>query len=188
MKYFSIEDWKTWEPWDRIQADRKRYHEYIGTIRHKLPPDLLRLCDFSLGWSEKRLSLNDCQMQQISTDYAAQTVTFVLSGGYDDAGGRQIGLRCFTLKYSGVTVFHIGAGSESAYNPVPDWEPQAEPQAVITSDGITFDDHGWDEIELLGDGMIEHRMLFASGTEIAVRFRGFTLDTVDDPYPAALSR
>ena len=150
MKYFSIQDWKTWEPWDRIQADRKRYLDYIQTIRHLLPPDLQRLCDFSPGWSEGRISLNDCQMQQIRADYTAQAVTFVLSGGYNDADGRQLGLRRLTLAYRGVTGFEVQDNLENAYNPGPD----TEPQTVITSAGIAFDDHGWNEIELLEDGVV----------------------------------
>lgn len=189
MKYFSIQDWKTGEPWDRIQADRKRCREYLETIRPHLPPDLQRLCDFSPVWSEERLSLNDGQLSQMSASYADQTVTLVLNGDYSDTEGNQIGQRRFTLNYTGVTEFQVNAGSENAYNLGPDAEPQAEPQAETTSSvfsgSIEFDDHGWDEIELVEDNLIEHRMLFASGTETAVRFRGFTLETVDTPHTKA---
>ncbi len=187
MKYFSVEDWKTWEPWDRIQADMKRYHNYVDTIRYKLPPDLQRLCDFSPGWNAQRVSLNDSQIYEIKASFEVQTLTIVLNGEYTDESDRQLGLRRFFLNYKGVTQFQINEGAGTAYNPGPDAEPQDAPSSG-GSCGIAFDDHGWDEIELLEDGVIEHRMLFASGTEIAVRFRGFILDTVDDPYPAALSR
>ena len=184
MKYFSIQDWKTGEPWDRIQADEKRYRNYVETIRHTLPPDLQRLCDFSPGWHEARISLNDCQVQGIRASYEAQTVTVIISGGYDDAEGRQVGLRRFTLNYTGVTEFQINAGTENAYNPGPDTEPQNAAPSIYLSGGIEFDDHGWDEIELVEDNLFEHRMLFASGTETAVRFHGFTLETIDVPHEA----
>ncbi len=185
MKYFSIQDWKTDEPWDRIQADRQRYREYLETIRPHLPPDLSRLYDFSPGWNESRLSLHDCQVHHINASYESQTVMFVLCGGYNDAEGRQAGLRRFTLTYRGVTGFEVQDSIESAYNPGPDWEPQAESPTVHTFAGITFDDYGWGEIELVEDTFIEHRMLFASGTETIVRFRGFTLETVDTPHSKA---
>lgn len=182
MKYLSVQDWKTWEPWDRIQTNMKRYKDYVQTIRHTLPPDLQRLCDFSPGWSEERISLNDSQLFQMSASHAAQTVTLILDGHYSNTEGNRIGLRRFTLNYAGVTTFQINAGSENAYNSRPDSEPQTEAPGVQPSTGIEFDDHGWDEIELLEDGVTEHRMLFASGTETAIRFRGFMLETVDTPY------
>ena len=182
MKYLSIEDCKTWEPWDRIQADTKRYKDYVQTIRHLLPPDLQRLCDFSPGWGEHRISLNDSQLSSISASFAAQTVMLVLDGEYTDENDRQIGLRRSTLNYIGVADFRINAGSENAYNPGPDWEAQTEVSAGISSLGIDFDNHLIDEIELMAEGLLEHRMLFSSGTEVAVRFRDFRIGTVDTPH------
>ena len=182
MKYFSIEDWKTGEPWDRIVADTKRYKDYVQTIQHRLPPDLQRLCDFSPSWNEERISLNDSQLSEIVASFEAQTVTIVLNGEYTNKDDMQLGLRRFLLSYKGVTLFQVNAGSENAYNPGPEAEPQAEATSSVFSGSIEFDDHGWDEIELVEDNLIEHRMLFASGTETVTRFRDFTLETVDTPH------
>ena len=182
MKYFSIEDWKTWEPWDRIQEDKKRYRGYIQTIRPKLPPDLRLLCDFSPDWSAQRISLNDSQVCEFTASFEAQTLTIVLSGEYTNKDDRQFGLRRFFLNYKNVTLFRVKEGAETAYNPGPDVDPEDAASSGGGSHGIEFDDHGWDEIELLEDGLFEHRMLFASGTETSVRFRDFTLEFVDMPH------
>jgi hypothetical protein len=37
-------------------------------------------------------------------------------------------------------------------------------------------DLGYDEIDAAGIGLYEHRMLFSTGVELAVRFRGFSFD------------
>lgn len=182
MKYFSIQDWKTWEPWDRILADKKRYKDYIQTVRHELPPDLRLLCDFSPGWDESRISLNDSQVSKITASFEAQTVTIVLNGDYSNEKGWQLGLRRFSLNYKNVTLFEVKASSETAYNPGPDADPQAASEAGGGPYSIAFDDHGWDEIELIEDSLFEHRMLFASGTETVIRFRDFTLETADTPH------
>ena len=54
---------------------------------------------------------------------------------------------------------------------------------VITSDpdiGLGgphgFGDLGYDEIDVAADGLAEHRILFSSGIEIAVRFRDLELE------------
>jgi hypothetical protein len=185
MKYFSIEDWKTWEPWDRIQEDKKRYHDYIDTIRRRLPPDLRRLCDSSPEWSSERIYLNDSQVHEIKASFEAQTLMIVLNGEYTDENDRQLGLRRFSLNYKGVTRFQIDEGAGTAYNPGPDADPQDVSLLVRGAYGIAFDDHGWDEIELIEDDLFEHRMLFSSGTETVVRFRDFTLEYADTPHTEA---
>ena len=182
MKYFSIQDWKTWEPWDRIKADEKRYHDYISTVRHRLPPDLRLLCDFSPEWSPERIYLNGSRVFDIAASFEFLTLTIVLKGDYTDGGTRYIGTRRFSLNYKGVTQFEINAGTETAYNPGPDADPEEASPDSITPYGIVFDDHGWDEIELIEDGLFEHRMLFAGGTETVVRFRDFALGYADTPH------
>jgi hypothetical protein len=37
-------------------------------------------------------------------------------------------------------------------------------------------DLGYDEIEVLGGGMFEHRLLFSSGIELAIEFAAFHLE------------
>ena len=41
--------------------------------------------------------------------------------------------------------------------------------------------HGFDEVEVLEEGLFEHRMLFSSGIEVAIQFRDFVLDYTDFP-------
>lgn len=182
MKYFSIEDWKTWEPWDQIKAREKQYHDYVDIIRHKLPPELRLLCDFSREWSPERISLNGSRVFDITASFETLALTIILKGDYTNGGTRYVGVRRFSLNYKGVTRFEINAGMETAYNPGPDANPEEAPPSGITPYVIVFDDHGWDEIELLEDGLFEHRMLFAGGTETVVRFRDFSLTYTDTPH------
>ena len=44
-----------------------------------------------------------------------------------------------------------------------------------------YGDLGYDEIEVLRDGLYEHRILFSSGIELQVRFTGFKLWYKDKP-------
>ena len=185
MKYFSIEDWKTWEPWDRIQEDKKRYYDYVDSIRHKLPLDLRLLCDFSPGWNAQRISLNDSQVFEVTASFEAQTLTIVLNGKYTDKDARQLGLRRFFLNYKNVTLFRVKEGVTTACNPGPEADPQDVSPLVHGAYGIAFDDHGWDEIERIEGDLFEHRMLFSSGTETLVRFRDFTLEYMNMPHVSA---
>jgi hypothetical protein len=69
---------------------------------------------------------------------------------------------------------------------------EAERQIVLTYNGVEaatatgdpnnglggphgFGDLGYDEIELLDGGLIEHRMLFSTGIELHVRFGGLEI-------------
>jgi hypothetical protein len=66
--------------------------------------------------------------------------------------------RPLTLVYSGVTSFRtVADGSGSCGGP------------------NAFGDLGYQEVEVLGAGNFEHRLLFASGIELHVRFSGFQL-------------
>ena len=66
--------------------------------------------------------------------------------------------RPLTLVYSGVTTFRtFVAGSGSCGSP------------------NAFGDLGYQEVEVVGSGQFEHRLLFASGIELHVRFKAFHL-------------
>ena len=67
-------------------------------------------------------------------------------------------LRPLTLVYSGVSSFRtVVEGSECSGGP------------------NVFGDLGYQEVEVVGDGHFEHRLLFASGIELHIRFGGFQL-------------
>ena len=69
--------------------------------------------------------------------------------------------RPLTLVYSRVTSFRtVVEGSGNA----------APPNA--------FGHLGYQEVEVVGDGQFEHRLLFASGIELHIRFGGFALERV----------
>jgi cell division septation protein DedD len=126
--------------------------------------------------------LNDSQVHEIKASFEAQTLIIVLNGEYTDENNNQLGLRRFFLNYKSVTWLQINEGAETATNPGPDADPQNVSLFVRGGYGIAFDDHGWDEIELIEDDLFEHRMLFSSGTETVVCFRDFTLSYADTPH------
>ena len=99
------------------------------------------------------LALHDTNVCQLRLDPAAATLHIVLKNRY--AAGELA-----TLAYSGVEQF----SSES------DRDGFA---------GSGYGDLGYDEVDLSPAGEFVHRMLFASGIELSVVFRGFELLRAD---------
>jgi hypothetical protein len=105
------------------------------------------------------LALHDANLRQLRLEPAAATLHILLENRY--AGGERI-----TLAYSGVEQF----ASES------------------NRDGFSehgYGDLGYDEVDLSLTGAFVHRMLFSSGIELAVAFRGFELLRGNTAEPGA---
>ena len=107
------------------------------------------------------LALHDTNVCRLRLEPAAATLHIVLTNRY--AAGERV-----TLAYSGVKQF----ASES------DRDGFA---------GSGYGDLGYDEVDLSPAGEFVHRMLFASGIELAVVFRGFELLRGDAAEPDAAS-
>lgn len=147
-------------------ASKQRYVDYIQSVWPRLPPDLRLLCDRSSEFSPDKIYLNDSNVQSIKADFDRKTVEIVLLGEALDWNVNQIGQRWFTLSYAQVQrLSTIGEYRlDLPYHP---------------TDG----DHVWDEVEVLDNGLFEHRMLFAGRQEVelTVTFGSFTLSYTDTP-------
>jgi hypothetical protein len=147
MKYFTPEWWAMEvESTDRVVAD---YERYIDSIRSRLTPGLRSLHD--------EISLHDSKVRRFTVDFSSQTVAITLHGFTDPWSPEGQTGRRFDLRYEGVTTVESTNLGE--------W----------VSEAFDNSDLGYCEIELLSDGLWEHRMLFASGVELAIRFRDLRL-------------
>lgn len=151
-------------------AAERDYAISLRAIWDALPPDLRLLCDRTPGWSPGRIFLNDSSVKKVEANFGGKTVEIVLAGEALDEDGRQTGERLFTLCYGEVQRF--ACAGEYGGDP---------PLALLHAD------HLWDEVELLGPGLFEHRMLFVSQghIEMSVIFGQFRLTYTDRPHEAA---
>lgn len=161
MKYYAQQEVEGENEW--VFAEQE-YIGYILTVEDALPSDLRRLCDRTSGWSPGRIYLNDSNVKKISADFENKTVEIVLSGETLDQDLHQIGERLFTLHYGEVQ--RLTCAGEHSSDP---------PFALL------YGDHICDEVELLEQGLFEHRMLFVSSDsiELSVVFHQFRLTYTD---------
>lgn len=151
MKYFT----KEWWGGRTSDAAAKQYWPYIDTVRPRLTKDLIRLLD--------EVSLHDSNVSSFLVLPEEETAVLVLDGSSDPwcCKKEPDRPRQFTLRYEHVAGVTITDGSGS---------PLSE---------LDKSDLGYDEIELLSENLFQHRMLFDSGTELHVTFKGFSLAFVD---------
>jgi hypothetical protein len=134
------------ESTDAVVAE---YHRYIDSIRSRLTPSLRSLHD--------EVSLHDSKVRQFTVDIRSQSVAITLHGFADPWSPNGQTGRLFDLRYDGVASVKSTNDGEGA------------------SEALDGSDLGYCEIELLPDGLWEHRMLFASGIELTIRFRDLRL-------------
>jgi len=92
-------------------------------------------------------------------DIPSESVLLVLDGFVDPWNPPGTARRRFSLVYQGATTVESAGGDVG-------W----------VSEHLDNSDLGYHEIELMADGTFEHRMLFASGIELVVRFRELQLN------------
>lgn len=157
MKYFTPKWWAMEvESTDAVVA---HYGRYIDSIRSKLTPALRSLHD--------EVSLHDSKVRRFTVDIPSQTVAITLHGFTDPWTPEGQTGRRFDLRYEGVTT--VESTNEGEWG----------------SEAFDNSDLGYCEIELLPDGRWEHRMLFASGIELTIRFRDLRLHYEPLPQTAA---
>lgn len=156
MKYFTS---KWWSETCLEEGDDtfERYRAYINSVRSKLPPEVLRLVE--------GVSLHDARVRSLALDAKAALLVLKLDG-FDysplSEGKRPTNLQ-IALRYEGLSAFSV-TGKHGT------WFKES--------------DLGYLEIEVLGRGKFEHRMLFDSGDEITIRFRNLTVETSPKQKPA----
>jgi hypothetical protein len=150
MKYFTIDRWiadqGSEDPPGRNEISREDYLIYLDGIRSQLPTEFLLLTGEVVIHDARLVAL------KASSDEGTLELTFE-PGPYTERDWKQIRLR-----YIGVGRLHLTSDPDKGL---------AGPNG--------FGDLGYDEIEVLGGGMFEHRLLFSSGIELMVEFAAFTL-------------
>lgn len=155
MRFFSVAN--LWIDYD--VAVGQRYAEYINGVWDELPTAVQRLCTFRRD-IEDPIFLNDGELRELEVDLqdSRVQVTFIADGF--DADLKDAGPRRWVLRYSGATQVRS----------VPD-------NSGAAPDPAGYGDHGADEIELIEPGLFEHRMLFTTGIEIAIRFASLEVES-----------
>ena len=125
------------------------FRAHLATIRDRLPVDLLAL--------QESVSLHDANVREINFNTDSKQLEFRLDG--DDGKG---GLRHFSLRYEGVVSF----------------QSTADPDIGLPGPH-GYGDLGYDEADVTDEGYFEHRLLFSTGIEFRVVFRGFTMAIQD---------
>ena len=125
------------------------FQKHLSSIRDRLPAGLLAL--------QESISLHDARLRLI--DYQCQTSVLTLQLDGDDGSG---GLRRFALRYADVVSFRS----------------LSDPNIGLPGPH-GFGDIGYDEADISADGNFEHRLLYSSGIEMEIVFRGFELNWED---------
>ena len=152
MKYFTLDDWIRDQDLELVDTDHivrtiNAYKCYLESIKPRLPEDIRRLLN--------EYCIHDGILRDLQID--VQKATVIMSIGAGDITmkeGREI-----SLHYSGVT----------------NMRSTADPKRGFTGTK-GYGDLGNDELELLENGLIEHRFLFSSGIQMLIRFRTFRLE------------
>jgi len=154
MKYFTF-DW-----WENPEFDPfKEYHSYIEKVLPELPSDLQRL--------EQKCTLHDGRITRLHIEPIQKTLELELVGACCDESLPKSYARLYRLTYKELESF----------------TSIANPKKRLGGPG-GYGDLGYDEIEVLGPGRFEHRMLFSTSIEFHVRFGSFSLWYEDYDFDA----
>ena len=152
MKYFSVKDWNEWDDMGEAVI---AYRNYVSSVRPELPEDIQRLTG-----AGGDISLNDGEITSVTISIVSSAASMTIDGKW--IHGTETGRRVFQLMYSGVVLVDSSI------------DPDAE---GLHGSGYGY--HGFDEFEVIETGLYEHRMLFSSGIEFAIRFGNFILSYTD---------
>ena len=144
----------TLEWWNAVQTGdlgdpSDTYGEYYKSVKDKLPGDLIKL--------HEEIFLHDGKLKSLDISFPENRMSIELDT--DDGKGN---LREISLRYTGLTKFKSTADPD---NGLPG--PRG------------YGDLGYDEVELLSDGRLEHRMLFSSGIVLSIQFKSIELKYKD---------
>ena len=143
MKYFTIKWWSG----DSSNPSKpgERYQAYLASVHERLP--------VSIAAFMRDCSLHNGQLKQLKLSTAEMQLELQIDGFNNYAGDEP---RHYRIQYDGVM------SVQSTGDP-----------AVGLAGPHGYGDLGYDEFEVLADGLFEHRMLFSTGIELVVRFKSF---------------
>jgi hypothetical protein len=153
MKFYTLADWKregdcSLQEFDEITSRVKEYRAYLESIGSGLSRRFQHFLDLA--------SLHDGEVLEISIE-PSSAVASLRCRALDNASNGRNG-HYLRLNYHEVQNFQSIGPEEESFG------------------GDGYGDIGYDEIELLAEGVFQHRLLFSTGIEIAVTFRDFTFD------------
>lgn len=159
MKFYTF-DWWCGLHNDDYYDPGQEFKKHLSSIRDRLPAGLLALQE-SISLHDARLRLIDyhCQAGGLTLHFDGADGCGVLRPDGDDGKG---GLLRFTLRYLDVVSF----------------KSLADPKVGLPGPH-GFGDMGYDEADIDSDGNFEHRLLYSSGIEMQIVFRGFELNWED---------
>jgi hypothetical protein len=153
MKYFTLDDWIADQ---ELGADvepgvraQQAYAAYLESVHHQLPNDWHRLL--------KTVLLHDGRVRKLHVDVAGRSASL------------QVDASDLTGEDSRRVVLHYGDLIESITT--------ADPSKGLPGP-FGYGDILIDEIEVLGNGVFEHRLLFSTGIHLLFRFSTFRFDTL----------
>lgn len=155
IRFFTIQWWCGIQGGDFHVDPADSYRSHLATIRDRLPEGLLAL--------QESVSLHDGRLRELQHAPSNATLRLLIDG--DDSNG---GLRRFTLYYRDVTLFRS----------------IADPCLGLPGP-CGYGDLGYDEADMDDNGELIHRILFSSGIEFHVQFKGFELAWRDIAEPNA---
>jgi hypothetical protein len=151
MKYFTLQWWIDCQeldwPSEEVRMPPEQYERYYASVEDQLPREI---ADFELKYS-----LHDAVFLNMKIDIEQETVELNFLISIRTENNRRFEKQG-TLLYAGVKHFGSSADIE---------------RALPGTGG--HGDLGYDEIEVIATNLYEHRMLYSSGIEFAVRFSGF---------------
>lgn len=153
MKYFTLDRWIQDQELDTDNGDSddavKRYKAYLKDVADRLPADYVAM--------SKTICIHDATLPELTVDVPIRRLTMRFNAGD------------ITMTESRTINLH--------YEEVSDFSTSSDVDKGLPGPH-GFGDLGNDEIEALEDGFYEHRLLFSSGIEMAVRFRNFRLEVL----------
>lgn len=149
MKYFTLEWWL-----GDVDCDFEQYDSYINSIRPQLTENLAEFLD--------TISLHDSQIVHFHWDTANRKLEFLLDAMFPSSGPAQLEYHKLQLIYEEVSGLHSTS--------TPD-------KALCGPAG--YGDLGYQEIELVGEKIFEHRLLFSSGIELQIQFKDISWQRLD---------
>lgn len=108
------------------------------------------------------VNLHDARLRNLEVDVAARRLDIGLDGFHYGLDGNEVCRRSISLSYLKLQWMRTTN------------DPS---QSLGGPDG--YGDLGYDEIELMPDGSLEHRLIFSSGIEVQVRFGEFQFSYQD---------
>jgi hypothetical protein len=157
MKFLTMNAWQRVQVMDvgPWESAAAAYRTHLDCIRPRLPRGLVELLE--------SITLHDARLESVDVDTSRRSVRLhVQAYGSDVDQGR---VRKAWLSYTGVSRIQV-TNPENGFR-----------------GHVGFGDVGYDEIDITEAGQAEHRILFASGIELALVFEA--LSVVDERGPGA---